>query len=210
MVVHGGGVYGDKKATMDRWCKQYHELPKNVKKYLVLENCEKCFSIEDCLDVSKRVNIPVVFDTHHYACYNLLHKDEKFKPAEEYMSEILESWKRRDIKPKFHVSEQGSGQCGHHSDLIEVIPKYLLDIPAKYGVSIDIMIEAKLKEQAIFKLYKKYPILDCLDDDSIKLSKKADKITPENKDKKSEDQPSKDIKKTILAKRVKLSSENTV
>jgi len=33
----------------------------------------------------------------------------------------------------------------------------LLEIPKKYGVDIDIMIEAKKKELAVFKLYKKYP-----------------------------------------------------
>jgi hypothetical protein len=31
----------------------------------------------------------------------------------------------------------------------------------KFDCSIDIMIEAKLKEQAIFQLYEKYPILNC-------------------------------------------------
>ena len=31
----------------------------------------------------------------------------------------------------------------------------------KYGIDIDIMIEAKMKEQAIFKLYTKYPFLNC-------------------------------------------------
>ena len=46
------------------------ELPENVRKRLVLENCEKNFSIEDCLEVSDKVNIPVVFDTHHFECYN--------------------------------------------------------------------------------------------------------------------------------------------
>ena len=45
---------------------------------------------------------------------------------------------------------------------IEVIPDYLLEIPEKYGIDIDIMIEAKAKEQAIFKLYRKYPFLNCL------------------------------------------------
>ena len=52
MVVHGGGVYGDKPATIKRWCEQYKMLPENVRARLVLENCEKCFSIEDCLLVS--------------------------------------------------------------------------------------------------------------------------------------------------------------
>ena len=74
---------------------------------------------------------------------------------------ILETWKKKGIKPKFHVSEQGSGKIGHHSDYIDILPNYLLEIPEKYGVNIDIMIEAKMKELAIFKLYKKYPELDC-------------------------------------------------
>ena len=161
MVVHGGGLYGDKEKAKERWCKQYHDLPENVKKRLVLENCERCFSIQDCLDISEKINIPVVFDTHHYECYGILHPEETQEPASDYIERILETWKKREIKPKFHVSEQGAGKCGHHSDYIEVLPEYLLEIPEKYGVKIDIMIEAKKKELSIFKLYEKYPQLDC-------------------------------------------------
>tara|TARA_X000000368_G_scaffold212875_2_gene168153 strand:+ start:794 stop:973 length:180 start_codon:yes stop_codon:yes gene_type:complete len=36
-----------------------------------------------------------------------------------------------------------------------------LEIPDKYGINIDIMIEAKMKEQAIMDLYGKYPFLNC-------------------------------------------------
>ena len=161
MVIHGGGLYGDKKKTIKRWCEQFYLLPKNVQKRIVLENCEKCFSIVDCLKVSKIVNIPVVFDTHHFNCYKKLHPNEKFLPAANYMGAIIQTWKRRGIKPKFHISEQGSGRIGHHSDYVERIPKYLLDIPTLYDTDIDIMIEAKMKEKAIMKLYKKYPFLDC-------------------------------------------------
>tara|TARA_B100000963_G_C22193465_1_gene479870 strand:- start:4 stop:591 length:588 start_codon:yes stop_codon:yes gene_type:complete len=162
LVIHGGGVYKDKQATIERWCNQFMEMPEFVRRRVVLENCEKNFSIEDCLLVSERVNIPVVFDTHHYDCYNKLHPTEKLKPPNEYIESILNTWKRRNIKPKFHVSEQGSGKCGHHSDFVETIPDYLLEIPTKYNTHIDIMIEAKMKEQAIMKLYKKYPSLNCL------------------------------------------------
>ena len=161
MVVHGGGVYGDKQKTIDRWCEQFVLLPKNVQKRLVIENCEKCFSIEDCLIIAERINIPIVFDTHHYSCYKKLHPEENFKEAGDYIPDILKSWEKRGIKPKFHVSEQGKGRVGHHSDFIEVLPQYLLEIPEKYGVHIDIMIEAKMKEQAILKLYEKYPQLNC-------------------------------------------------
>lgn len=167
MVVHGGGTYGDKEKTKDRWCKQFYDLPIIVQKRLVIECCEKNFSVIDCLEISDRINIPVVFDTHHFECYKLLHPNEKFEKPDYYIPKVLKTWERRGIKPKFHVSEQGSGRIGHHSDYIDNIPDYLLQIPFNYGIEIDIMIEAKKKELAIFQIYEKYPFLNCLD--QIKL-----------------------------------------
>ena len=161
MVIHGGGTYGNKPETIKRWCRNYETLPIHIKRRLVLENCERCFSVADCIEISKKTGVPVIFDTHHYACYNILHPDETFQPPEYYIPDILESFKRRQIKPKFHISEQGSGKVGHHSDYVEVIPDYLLEIPDKYNTHIDIMIEAKMKEKSIKHLYEKYPFLDC-------------------------------------------------
>ena len=103
-------------------------------------------------------------DTHHFDCYTLLttHKNEIFKPAREYIPAVLETWGRRRIKPKFHVSEQCcGGRVGKHSDFIDEIPKYLLEIPLLYDTHIDIMIEAKKKELSIKRLYRKYPFLNC-------------------------------------------------
>ncbi len=170
MVIHGGGYYGNKPLTMERWIKNYNESGESIRRRLVLENCEKCFNIEDCLYISDKCGVPVVFDTHHFECYKLLHPDQQFKPTEYYIPLILETWTRRNIKPKFHVSEQGSGRVGHHSDYIEIIPQYLLDIPDKYGIHIDIMIEAKKKELAILKLYKTYPKLNCKAEKSNKVN----------------------------------------
>ena len=107
MVIHGGGVYGEKEKTMKRWIENYRKLPDKIKNRLVLENCEKSYSIEDCLKIHDATGIPVVFDTHHFDCYILLHPDEEFSPASEYIPQILDTWKEKDIKPKFHVSEQG-------------------------------------------------------------------------------------------------------
>ena len=156
MVVHGGGTYGNKAETIKRWEKNYHSLPAIIKKFLVLENCERGYCIEDLLPLCEACNIPLVYDTHHYSCYSILHPDEPQKPIEELIPAILETWKRRGIKPKFHISEQGAGRCGHHSDYIETIPQHVIDIPKEMGISIDLMVEAKMKEQAIFGLYKKY------------------------------------------------------
>ena len=161
MVIHGGGIYGEKEKTIMRWVHNYINLPNKIKNRLVLENCEKCYSIIDCLKMSKLCGVPIVFDTHHFECYKLLHPDEKFEEASYYIPDILETWLKKGIKPKFHVSEQGSGKTGHHSDYIEILPDYLLEIPQKYNTNIDIMIEAKMKELSIEKLYKKYPQCDC-------------------------------------------------
>ena len=162
MVIHGGGVYGDKPATIKRWIQRYHELPEKIKSRLVLENCEKCYSIRDCLEISSHTGIPLVFDTHHFECYKILHPDESFEDASYYIPLILDTWKASGIKPKFHVSEQGSGKVGHHSDYIDILPEYLLEIPVRYNTHIDIMIEAKKKELSIHQLYEKYPQCNCL------------------------------------------------
>ena len=156
VVLHGGGMFESKTNTLARIEETYNNLPERIKRRIVLENCEKCYSVEDLLPICQACNIPLVYDTHHYTCYTILHPDEQQRPIEELIPAVLETWKRRGIKPKFHISEQGSGRVGHHSDFVEVIPKYLLDIPEKYNCDIDIMIEAKKKEQAIEKLHKKY------------------------------------------------------
>ncbi len=163
MVIHGGGVYGNKQLTMQRWVENFGKLSESAAMRLVLENCEKCFNLRDCLKVSDMIferygiSLPVVLDSHHYNCYSILHPDEPQEPVEKMIPELLNTWYSREIKPKFHVSEQGKGRVGHHSDLIEILPQYMLDIPKLYQTSIDIMIEAKHKELAILDLYKKYP-----------------------------------------------------
>lgn len=56
-----------------------------------------------------------------------------------------------------HLSEQDpTRQMGAHSQYVESIPSELLTTILKYDVDIDLEIEAKMKEQAIFKLYDKY------------------------------------------------------
>ena len=54
-----------------------------------------------------------------------------------------------------HISEQGGGRVGHHSDYISKLPDYLIEWSKIRPF--DLMIEAKKKELAVFDLYKKYP-----------------------------------------------------
>ena len=162
IVIHGGGLYGDKESAIERWCKNFHRLPEAVKRRLVIENDERCFPPRDCLIISKKVNIPVVLDNHHYDCFMKAHLEEAHEHGDitDWIGPCLDTWIERRIRPKFHISEQREdARLGTHSDFIETIPQYYLEIPEKYGVGIDIMVEAKAKEAAIMNLYEKYPHL---------------------------------------------------
>lgn len=153
ICIHGGGTYNDKENTIRRWIEQFSDLPKGIKNRLAIENCEFSYNIEDCLYISEECRIPVIFDVHHFNCYNIKH-DLDLK-AEHYIPYIIDSWEDRRMVA--HISDQKEGaRLGAHHDYIKKIPKYLLDIPEKYGVGLDIEIEAKAKEDAIFNLYKKY------------------------------------------------------
>jgi UV DNA damage endonuclease len=157
LTVHGGGVYGDKESTTRRWIEQFDDLPRNVKDRLAIENCERQYNIEDVLYISEETNIPVIFDSHHFNCYNKIY-DVNFI-ATDYMPYVVDSWKSRRIVS--HISEQKeNARIGAHSDFIEDIPDYFLSVPEEYGVGIDIEVEAKAKEAAIFKLYYNFPHIE--------------------------------------------------
>ena len=132
-----------------------------IKKRLVLENCEHSFNIKDCLEISENTGV-LLYLIHIISIAINSYIQMRNLNQLLYIFLKFDTWTKRSIKPKFHVSEQGAGKTGHHSDYIDVIPDYLLEIPEKYGIHIDIMIEAKMKELAIQKLYEKYPFLNCL------------------------------------------------
>ena len=165
IVIHGGGVYGNKQQAIERWVENFKLLSESAQKRLVLENCEKSYNVSDCLQISEKIKerygfaLPIVLDIHHYHCFSLIHKDVQQDPLDTLIPKVLDTWKSRNIRPKFHISEQGLGKVGHHSDMIDSLPKEFLNIPSLYNIGLDIMIEAKFKELAILKLYDDYPLL---------------------------------------------------
>lgn len=152
IIVHGGGVYKSKQQTMARWIEQFKKLPENVKNRLVIENCEKNYCAEDCLQIANTCGIPVVFDFHHYNCWK-----HNQKPIHEIMPEIIQTWQRNNRRIVMHISDQDPNrQLGAHHDYVDKLPDELFQTIIQYNVDIDLEIEAKMKEQAIFKLYEKY------------------------------------------------------
>ncbi|GAA6058602.1 hypothetical protein JCM10212_004013 [Sporobolomyces blumeae] len=148
MIIHGGGVYSDKPTTIERFKKTYQELSDGVKARLVLENDEMCFNVDDLLPICEELNIPLVLDYHHDWIY------PSSQSLEELMPRILATWTRKGIKTKFHLSEPRKGaetlmERRAHADRCQNLPSPLPD-------DIDLMIEAKDKEQAVFHLYRRY------------------------------------------------------
>lgn len=64
IVIHGGGVYGDRAAALQRLEEEIETLPPSVRNKLVLENDEISWSAEELLPLCKRLGVPLVFDFH--------------------------------------------------------------------------------------------------------------------------------------------------
>ncbi|KAL4073835.1 UV-endonuclease UvdE [Scleroderma citrinum] len=150
MVIHGGGVYGDKKATLERIRKTIRDdLPKNVRNRLVLENDEVSYTAADLLPLCADLDVPLVFDYHH----DTLNPSRGLTPAE-ITEQANAIFRRRGIKPKQHYSEPREGAISimerrAHSNRCQSLPAGLPD-------DMDLMIEAKDKEQAVLQLYRIY------------------------------------------------------
>ncbi|KAF8160729.1 UV-endonuclease UvdE-domain-containing protein [Crassisporium funariophilum] len=133
MIVHGGGMYDDKSATLTRIKDSIRNLPQNVRNRLVLENDEMCYNAEDLLPLCEELDVPLVFDYHHDMLY-----PSSISPAI-IIDRANAIWKRRGIKPKQHLSEQRPGavtlmERRAHADRCENLP---LDLPD----DMDLMIE---------------------------------------------------------------------
>jgi UV DNA damage endonuclease len=152
LVIHGGGSFGDKTATLERWAKVYKSLPKKVRQYICLENDEHVYGISDLLPFCEEQGIPFCLDVFHNAASR---NPEPITP--ETISRYVATWTKRNLRPKLHVSEQRPDERrGAHSLTISSIPTYLFEIPFTYGIGLDIMLEVKDKDVSVLKIYNKY------------------------------------------------------
>jgi len=145
--IHVGGTYNDKAATLARFVKNFELLRDDTKKRLVIENDDSPneYSVKDLFaGIHQEIGIPITFDYFHHT-FNTgdLSEEEALKLA-------ATTWPD-GIKQCCHYSE--SRQVEYNDTSIR--PQAHSDLIYKkintYGLTPDIVIEAKLKEQAIFK-----------------------------------------------------------
>ncbi|WP_291632936.1 UV DNA damage repair endonuclease UvsE [Clostridium sp.] len=146
IILHIGGGYGDKSAAINRFIENFKRLSPSVKDRLVIENDGKIFDIDDLFFVSKRINIPVIFDNLHHQCN---HKMEV--PIKEIMKEVVKTWQEKDGSIKVHYSQQNlHKQIGAHSNTI-LIKSFLEYYEEVKEFNIDIMLEVKDKDISAIK-----------------------------------------------------------
>ncbi|KAF7510373.1 UV-damage endonuclease [Endocarpon pusillum] len=164
MILHMGGIFGDKAATLDRFRRNYAKLDQNIKNRLVLENDDVCYSVHDLLPLCEELNIPFVLDFHHHNI--IFDKDQIREGTLDIMDlypRIKATWTRKGITQKMHYSEPTPGaitgsQRRKHNSRVATLPPCAPDM--------DLMIEAKDKEQAVFELMRtfKLPGFDSFND----------------------------------------------
>lgn len=156
MILHLGGVFGDKAATLDRFRTNYRMLSPGIKKRLVLENDDVSWSVHDLLPVCEELDIPMVLDYHHH---NIIFDADKIregtKDIVDLYPRILATWTRKNITPKMHYSEPTPAaitgrQRRKHSPRVATLPPC--------PPNMDLMIEAKDKEQAVFELMRTFKL----------------------------------------------------
>jgi len=151
MILHGGGSYGDKQKALERWAERYAALPKNVSRFIVLENDEYQYGVLDLLPFCEKLRVPLCVDFFHHEASGST--DDIYSP--DIMTRVINTWRLRGIKPKFHWSNQAPGKRkGSHGRCIDTIPREIMDICKKYDV--DLMIEAKDKDVCVLKIYPMY------------------------------------------------------
>lgn len=155
--IHVGGTYGDKETAAERFIARFKQLPQRISRRLTLENDDKTFTAMETLDICEKVGAPMVLDIHHHQ----VNHEEGREGAGELWSRIQHTWERereqgsgQPLPPKIHVSSPKSEKDPRgHADFIyaPVLFEFLRSV-APLTPKLDVMIEAKKKDEALMKL----------------------------------------------------------
>lgn len=149
-VIHVGGSYDDKEKAMEQFIHNWGFVPPSIQAMLMLENDDKVFTVNDTLYLCEKLGIPHIFDLHHHEAN---HDNESW---EKEWDRIVATWEHSKLPIKIHISSPKSDQNFRaHADYI--VPKSFqrfLDTIKGSVDQVDVMIEAKRKDDALFQLVR--------------------------------------------------------
>lgn len=150
--IHIGGAYGDRQSAMERWVRNFHLLPDNVKSRLTVENDDRpnLYSTKMLYDnIYSRVGVPIVFDSLHY----------EYGPQDSSYQEAIDmavsSWPSH-IRPVCHHSNSRKLHEDPNARMFKAHSDFYYTPFDSNGHSVDVSLEAKAKEQALFDYWQKF------------------------------------------------------
>ena len=148
IVLHVGSKVGGKRLGIKRFINNFNKLDKEVQKLIVVENDDKSYNIRNVLSLCEKLNIPMVLDYHHFKV------NKNNEKIEDYIERIFNTW--RDDIPKIHFSSpKDKKNRRSHNDYIDVDDFIEFLEKIKFTKKdFDVMIEAKKKDEALFKLIR--------------------------------------------------------
>ena len=147
IVLHVGGIYGDKEVALDRFAENFQRLPESVRNRLIIENDDRLYNIEEVLGLAFRLQIPAVFDNLHHA----INPPKSGGDDRYWIAATAKTWESRDGNQKIHYSQQAPGKRpGAHTDTID-LKTFLTFHEQLEDKQIDIMLEVKDKNLSAIK-----------------------------------------------------------
>lgn len=168
IVIHVGGRYAEKAASMGRFVDNLERLSGHARQRIVLENDDRLYDLADLLWIHKRTGLRLVFDLLHYRCHN-----QTTTPVIEALKLALCTWPV-DQQPKIHYStsrtelrylyrrnaqqEQERYLAmplpNQHSDFLNPFEfiDFIRSVHAHGLRPFDLMLEAKAKDLALLRL----------------------------------------------------------
>jgi UV DNA damage endonuclease len=146
IILHGGGVYGNKAESTAILVERLRALPERISRRLALENDERSFQAIDILDICRKLKLPAVLDVFHHTVNPGL--------AGINLAEIIENMRTtwQGERQKIHYSNQAEGKNrGAHSETIQ-IESFKDFFDSIKGQELDIMLEVKDKQESVLKL----------------------------------------------------------
>lgn len=144
LIIHIGSKSFSKENSITRFINNFNKLPNYLKNTLLIENDDKVFNVEDTLRLCQKIKRPMVLDVHHHNC-NKTEKD-----LSNYLNEIFNTW---DTTPKIHFSSpKNKKDFRAHNDYIN--SDDFINFIKLIDRDIDVMLEAKAKDDALFRLVR--------------------------------------------------------
>jgi UV DNA damage endonuclease len=144
--IHVGGVYQDKKASMQRFIGRLSRLEDNIRQRLVIENDDKLFNIEDCLQINEATGIPLLFDAFHHRVNST---SATFSKA---LKLTQRTWncKKDGVQMVDYSSQRLNGSPRAHAESID-LDDFSSFLGETKPADFDVMLEIKDKEKSAIK-----------------------------------------------------------